>query len=227
MTDTQTLFLVFAWALATLFFLTFAFAFILLQPNITFRKQHKKIIKTTVEGDTGQAITLLLTEQMLVFLKCRNSTHTHITHNRFMALWNLSETKTLKKNCCMDVKQNLSPSLSVNVTRWQTLTECMNSRDVLETVTSQWLVTTTTEYMHHCQHDTNANLMSYSWCNSFIRDMYNRPDFTVNHFFMKLFRMSDISVVHYCQSLFALDLPSVTLARRFAKFCLLENMRVC
>jgi len=52
-------------------------------------------------------------------------------------------------------------------------------------------------------------------------------DFTVNRFFMKLFRTSDISVVRYCQSLFAFDLPSVTLAGLFAKFCQLENMRVC
>ena len=51
--------------------------------------------------------------------------------------------------------------------------------------------------------------------------------FTVNRFFMKLFRTSDISVVHYCQSLFAFDLTSVTLARRFAKFCQIENMKVC
>ena len=52
-------------------------------------------------------------------------------------------------------------------------------------------------------------------------------DFTVNRLFMKLFRTSDISVMHYCQSLFAFDLPSITLARRFVKFCQLENMRVC
>jgi len=53
-------------------------------------------------------------------------------------------------------------------------------------------------------------------------------DFTVNRFFMKLFRTSDINVVHYyCQSLFAFDLPSVTLSRRFAKFCQIENMSVC
>jgi len=52
-------------------------------------------------------------------------------------------------------------------------------------------------------------------------------DFTVNRFFMELFKTSDISVVRYCQSLFAFELPSLTLARRFIKFCQFENMRVC
>jgi len=49
-------------------------------------------------------------------------------------------------------------------------------------------------------------------------------DFTVNRFFMKLLRTSDIMCITVNH--FAFDLPSVTLARRFAKFCQLENMRV-
>jgi len=35
---------------------------------------------------------------------------------------------------------------------------------------------------------------------------------------MKLFRTTDIQVVAECQSYFGLDLPSVVLARRSAKF---------
>ena len=43
-------------------------------------------------------------------------------------------------------------------------------------------------------------------------------DFVINRFCMKLFRTTDIQMVAECQSYFGLDLPSVVLARRSAKF---------
>ena len=54
-------------------------------------------------------------------------------------------------------------------------------------------------------------------CNLPKRD-FQALDFSVNRFFMKLFRTSDMSVVNYCQLMFHVELPSVVIKRRMAKF---------